>query len=106
MAKVQVAFSVDLGKLAPGALDGAADQQAAAEQTIRALLFDYARGHALQELRTAQRNGDLTKDQKAEEMARALRRSMLTLQAEANMDVSILPEDTFLSTEHPVERVA
>ena len=106
MAKVHVGFSVDLGKLAPGTFDGVSNPQQVAEDTIKAMLFDYARSQSLTELRTAQRDTSLSKDQRATRMAMALRRSMLTLQAEANFDVTLLDEGVVLSTEHPIERVA
>ncbi len=106
MTKVLVAFSVDLGKLAPEAFAGSLDIKGTAEHTIKAMLFDYARGQALADLRNVQKDPSLSKEQKATRMAAALRKSMLTLQAEANMDLTILPEETNLSTTHPVELVA
>lgn len=109
MPKVHVGFNVDLGKLNPEAFEGVVDTQEfvdVAEETIKAMLLGFARRQALADLRDAQRDPTLTKEQKATRMAAALRKSMLTLQAEANLDVTILPEDTVIPTEHPAELAA
>lgn len=103
MAKVRIAFDFDLHKIAPDA--NIHDVEAAAREILASMLL-----HPLRRQANARnieiRKSDLPFAEKQRLMAEQLRISMLTLSAESNMQVEVLPEDQPILTSHPSELAA
>lgn len=104
MGKFRVSFDVDLGHIEPEVFAGSEDPNASAETVLNKFLED-TRKQSLLELRKLQQRKDLPVEEQRALMVQCLRRSMLTLQAQANLKLDRLPDDTVIPTDLP-ERLA
>ncbi len=104
MAKVRVTFDLDLGKLAPEIFAQYRDPLVAAEVALDTMLLDPSRQASLAEVRRVQGDPSMERSTKAPLMASFLRRAMVPMQAKANLKVEMIPEDSLILTDHPLER--
>lgn len=100
MSKFRVAFNVDLSQIAP---DAGVSAEAAAD-AVRALLLKEARANARNELHSIRLDPELDHEVRVIKMAEQMRKLMLTLMAEANLEIDPLSEETPIETELPFEK--
>jgi hypothetical protein len=102
VSKYRVAFNLDLAQIAPS-LDAKDPSERAAAEVVTTMLINAARLNAKDELQKVRRDPSLESDVKVIRMAEQMRKMMLTLMAEANLEVTHLANDTVISTKLPFE---
>lgn len=92
--KFRVTFDVDLGKITPDELaNGTTDEAAVARTVITRMLMESNRKSSLRDMQRIRTSTQLSAEEKARGMAECLRRAQISLQAEANITVEVLPAD-------------
>lgn len=104
-AKFNISFNVDLSHIAPELmLDGRQPSEAEVSEVITSKMINQARAFAKSEYHRIRKDASMDNDVKAIKMAEQMQKMMLTLMAQANLEVSLMPESTHIETELPFER--
>lgn len=104
MSKFRVAFDLDLTDIAPEIATEQQDMKATVEGVVTSMLLSQARTKAREELHQVRKDPSLDNEVRTIKMGEQLRKIMLTLMAEANLNIEPLPAHTTIQRELPFER--